>query len=308
MIKSSFTYSSEVQKGILENCAIVALESSIISHGMPSPKNVETAIEVENIIKNEGAIPATIAVIEGKINVGLEKDLLQFLAKSTDSLKLSRSNLAYAVATKKTGSTTVAATMMVAHQAGIRIFATGGIGGVHKGAETSFDISADLNELAITPVCVVSAGAKAILDLPKSLELLESKGVPIIGYKTNEFPAFWSESSSIKIPLRLESPDEIANFLNTRDLLGNHGGELIANPIPKPSEIPFSDIERYVQMAIEEAAVQKIQGSALTPYILKEITNYTNGRSLESNIALVKNNAKLAAKIAISWQKLKRAP
>ena len=303
MKKTNFIFSPEVQRGIAENRAIVALESSIISQGMPWPKNFETALELENIIRNEGAIPATIAIIDGKVHVGLDKKLLQLLSNSTEALKLSRSNLTFAISKKLTGSTTVAATMIIAQQAGIRIFATGGIGGVHRGAESSFDISADLDELAKTPVCVVSAGAKAILDLPKTLEQLETKGVPVIGYQTNDFPAFWSRTSEQKISLRLDSPDEITDFLNTRDTFENHGGELIANPIPKSHEIPYREIQKYIQMAIEDANNKNIQGGELTPFILAAINNYTSGRSLESNIALVKNNSKLAAKIALLRQK-----
>jgi pseudouridine-5'-phosphate glycosidase len=276
----------------------VALESTIITHGMPYPDNVATARAVEAEVRAAGAEPVTIAVIGGKIRVGLTGDELEWLASAKDVLKLSRNDLPYAVARGLNGSTTVAATMICAHRAGIRMFATGGIGGVHRGASETFDISADLEELARTPVAVVCAGAKALLDLPKTLEYLETRGVPVIGYRTSEFPAFWSRSSGLPVPLRCDTPQEIADVLRAKWELGLEGGAVICNPIDAAEEIPAAEMQGLIATAVEEAAQRRISGKAVTPHILSRLVELTAGRSLRANIALVRSNARLAAEIA----------
>jgi pseudouridine-5'-phosphate glycosidase len=276
----------------------VALESTIITHGMPYPANVETAVAVEDIIRSEGVTPATIAILDGVIHVGLEKDQLEALAQRTDVMKLSRADLAFALATGRTGSTTVAATMICAHRAGISVFATGGVGGVHRGAEETFDISADLQELGQTPVMVVSAGVKALLDIPKTLEVLETLGVPVVGFETDEFPAFWSRQSGLPCPLRLDDPAEIAKFHQMRQTLGLEGGMMIANPVPEADEIPRNEMETDILEAIDEANRRNVTAKDVTPFVLSRIAELTRGRSLQTNIALVKNNARLAAKVA----------
>jgi pseudouridine-5'-phosphate glycosidase len=279
---------------------VVALESTIITHGMPYPANLETARLVEREVRALGAVPATIAVMDGAVRVGLNDAELEQLATARDVFKLSRNDLAYGVASGGTGSTTVAATMICAHLAGIGVFATGGIGGVHRGAETSFDISADLEELARTPVAVVSAGAKALLDLPKTLEVLETRGVPVIGYGTGEFPAFWSRSSGLKTPLRMDSAEEVARFLRVRREMGLGGGVLICNPAPEDLEIPAEEMRGHIDRAVHEAKQDGVAGKAVTPWILRRIVELTEGRSLRTNIALVQSNARLAAEIALS--------
>jgi pseudouridine-5'-phosphate glycosidase len=276
----------------------VALESTIITHGMPFPQNVETAARVEAEVRAHGAIPATIAIMDRKIHVGLTDGQLQSLGQATNVAKLSRADLAACVALGGTGATTVAATMICAHLAGIEVFATGGIGGVHRGAETSFDISADLRELAETAVTVVAAGAKAILDLPKTLEYLETLGVPVIAYGQDDFPAFWSSSSGLKAPLRMDTAADIAAAHILRGKLGLPGGQLVANPIPPADEIPRSEILPQIEAALAEAEAQGIAAKAVTPFLLNRIFELTQGRSLQSNIALVLNNARLAAAIA----------
>lgn len=290
--------SSEVELALSEGAPIVALESTIITHGMPWPKNIETARAVEAVIYEYGAVPATIAVMNGQLCIGLNEDMLAELGEANNVMKLSRADLALAMSQNLNGSTTVAATMMAAHAAGIDVFATGGIGGVHKGAETSFDISADLDELSRTPVCVVAAGAKALLDIPKTLEVLETRGVPVIGYQTDSFPAFWSQSSGLPAPLTLNAPEEIARFLTTRKQFGEHGGILVGNPVPAEDEIPADEMNIVIDRALQDAEDQKIRGKDVTPFVLSRIFELTDGRSLETNIALVKNNAQLAAKIA----------
>ena len=277
---------------------IVALESTIITHGMPYPDNVATARRVEAAVRAEGAEPATIVVIDGEIHVGLDDAMLDEVGRSQGFLKLSRADLGYAVAMKRNGSTTVAATMIGAALAGIEVFATGGIGGVHRGAETSFDVSADLQELARTPVCVVCAGAKAILDLPKTLEVLETLGVPVVGYGVDELPAFWSRSSGLRAPLRVDEPADVARMIRMRARLGLSGGVLVANPIPADAEIPAADINPAIEAAVAAAEAEGIGGKALTPYLLSRILAITQGRSLTANIALVENNARVAARIA----------
>lgn len=277
---------------------LVALESTIITHGMPWPQNVETARRVEAEIRAAGAVPATMAVMEGAIRVGLDAPALDALGQARGVAKLSRADLAACLATGGTGATTVAATMICARLAGIGVFATGGIGGVHRGAEMSFDISADLMELAQTPVTVVAAGAKAILDLPKTLEVLETQGVPVIAYGQDDFPAFWSRSSGLKAPLRMDTPAQIAAAHRMRARLGLPGGQLVANPIPVEAEIPRAEIMPVIEVALAEAAAQGIAAKAVTPFLLQRIFELTEGRSLQSNIALVLNNARLAARIA----------
>ncbi|MDZ5696967.1 pseudouridine-5'-phosphate glycosidase [Chelativorans sp. M5D2P16] len=280
--------------------AVVALESTILTHGMPWPQNDAMAAEVEAIVADEGAVPATVAVIGGRLRIGLSAQERKTLAQGREAMKLSRADLAFALAEGRTGGTTVAATMMAAHLAGISVFATGGIGGVHKGAETSFDISSDLDELARSPVVVVSAGPKAILDIPKTLEVLESRGVPVVGYQTDTMPAFWSRNSPCPAPLRLDSAEAIARFQKTRVELGITGGMLVANPVPPAEEIPAAELEVVIARAQAEADVQGVKGKAVTPFLLERILEMTEGRSLATNIALVKNNARLAARIAIA--------
>ncbi len=278
--------------------AIVALESTIITHGMPHPQNVQVARQVEQDIRNAGAVPATIAVLNGVLHIGLEDAQLDQLGQAHNVAKLSRADLAVCLAQGGTGATTVAATMIAAHHAGIQVFATGGIGGVHQGAETSFDISADLHELAQTPVTVVAAGAKAILDLPKTLEVLETLGVPVIAYGQDAFPAFWSAHSDLAAPLRLDSARQIAKAHQMRAALGLPGGQLIANPIPASAEIAADTLAPIIASAQAKADAQGITGKAVTPFLLAEIFEQTNGASLTANIALVRNNARLAAQIA----------
>ncbi len=288
----------EVVRAAAEGRPIVALESTIITHGMPWPQNLEMAQQVEAEIRAAGAVPATIAVIEGRLCIGLTEEQLRALAQAKDVAKLSRADIAACMATGGTGATTVAATMIGAAQAGIAVFATGGIGGVHRGAEDSFDISADLAELAQTPVTVVAAGAKAILDLPKTLEVLETNGVPVIAYGQDAFPAFWSRESALPAPLRMDTPEDIARAHVLRAALGLPGGQLVANPIPAEAEIPRTEMDPVIARALEEAAAQGIAGKAVTPFLLSRIFELTEGRSLQANIALVLNNARLGARIA----------
>jgi pseudouridine-5'-phosphate glycosidase len=299
----AITYSTEVAAARANGQPIVALESTIITHGMPFPQNVETARLVEDDVRNAGAIPATIAVMNGKLHVGLEADALDALGQAQNVAKLSRADMAACIATGGTGATTVAATMIAAHLAGIHVFATGGIGGVHRGAEDSFDISADLHELAQTPVTVVGAGAKAILDLPKTFEVLETLGVPVIGYGQDMLPAFWSATSDMAAPLRMDTATEIAAAQRMRTAMGLSGGQLVANPIPKDAEIAAEVLQPIIAQALAEAAAQNITTKAVTPFLLGRIFELTDGRSLTANIALVRNNARLAAQIAIAMAK-----
>ncbi|WP_414473983.1 pseudouridine-5'-phosphate glycosidase [Microvirga sp. M2] len=295
----------KVRAALNEGQAVVALESTIVTHGMPHPQNVATAREVEAVVRDNGALPATIAVIAGRIKIGLTDEELDWLGTATGVMKLSRADLPYAVAAKRHGATTVAATMICAHLAGIGVFATGGIGGVHQGVERTMDISADLDELARTPVAVVCAGAKAILDLPRTLEYLETRGVPVVGYRTDEFPAFWSRSSGLPVPVRLDSPEAIADLIRTKDALGLTGGTLIANPVPETDEIPAREMKGFIEQAIAEAARRGVTGKAVTPFLLSFLFESTGGRSLATNIALVKNNAALAARLAAAKRALR---
>ncbi len=294
-------FSPEVATALADGTPVVALESTIITHGMPYPQNVETARKVETVVRGGGATPATIAVLNGVLHIGLTENELENLGQAKDVAKLSRADIAACLATGGTGATTVAATMIAADQAGISVFATGGIGGVHRGAETTFDISADLHELAQTPVTVVAAGPKAILDVPKTLEVLETLGVPVITFKQNDIPAFWSRSSGLPSPLRMDTAADIAKAHIMRGELGLPGGQLVANPIPAPDEIPQSTLAPIIQQALDEAEAQKITAKSVTPFLLQRIFELTDGASLTANIALVMNNAALATEIAVEF-------
>ncbi len=290
----------EVLQALALGRGVVALESTIISHGMPYPQNVITAKKVEQAVRETGAIPATIAILNGRLKAGLAADELELLGKTGQAVtKCSRRDLPFVVAQEKHGATTVAATMIIAQMAGIRIFATGGIGGVHRGANTTMDISADLQELAKTNVAVVSAGAKAILDIGLTLEYLETMGVPVIGYGTNEFPAFYVRKSGFGVDYRLDNPAEVAEVLQIKRALGLQGGVLIANPIPEEAEMDNVFIQRAIEQAIEEARAKEIKGKGITPFLLNRIEQITAGASLDSNIELVLNNARVAGEIAI---------
>ncbi|MFT7596136.1 MAG: pseudouridine-5'-phosphate glycosidase [Paracoccaceae bacterium] len=297
-------FSGEIRAAKDAGEPIVALESTIITHGMPYPQNVQTAELVEADIRAAGAVPATIAVLDGRLHIGLEPDQLSALAQAKDVAKLSRADLAACLATGGTGATTVAATMIAAAHAEIEVFATGGIGGVHQGAETSFDISADLHELAQTPVTVVAAGAKAILDIAKTLEVLETLGVPVIAYGQDSFPAFWSAQSPYAAPLRMDDAASIARAHATRRALGLAGGQLVANPIPVADEISADLLAPIIAAAQADADQHRITGKAVTPFLLQQIFERTKGQSLTANIALVRNNARLAARIAQELGKL----
>lgn len=293
----------DVENAIKNNEPVVALESTIISHGMPYPKNVETALMVEETVRSNNAVPATIAIINGKLKVGLTNDEIEFLATNEEVKKVSRRDLPITVAQKLSGSTTVASTMIIASLAKIAIFATGGIGGVHRGAENTMDISADLEELANTNVCVVCAGAKAILDLGLTLEYLETKGVPVIGYKTSELPAFYSSESGFDVDYKIDSAQEIAEILKTKWNLSLDGGVLVTNPIPVAFELETGVMNDAINQAIIEADNNKISGKKITPYLLSKVNEITQGKSLEANIKLIQNNADLAAKIALHYSK-----
>lgn len=295
----------EVKKALEENKPVVALESTIISHGMPYPKNVETALRVEEIVRENGAIPATIAIIGGKLTVGISKEEIDYLGKKgLNVTKASRRDIPILVSRNEDGATTVAATMIIASMAGVKIFATGGIGGVHRGAEVTMDISADLEELSNTNVAVICAGAKSILDLGLTMEYLETKGVPVIGYKTDDLPAFYTRESDFKVNYRMESPDEIARALKSKEDLNMKGSVVIANPIP----VEYAMDSSYISKAIEDATVEAeklgIKGKDTTPYLLDKIQQITEGKSLEANIQLVYNNVKLGAQIASELSKL----
>ncbi|MEO9167722.1 MAG: pseudouridine-5'-phosphate glycosidase [Aestuariivirga sp.] len=294
--------STAVKAALKKGKPVVALESTIIAHGMPYPQNLEMARKVENIIMDEGAVPATIAIIDGELRVGLSAQELEGFAKNGPSImKVSTRDIPFVVAKNITGATTVASTMRLADMAGIAVFATGGMGGVHRGAEKTFDISADLSEFAQSNVAVVTAGAKAILDLTLTLEVLETLGVPVVGYGTDEFPAFYSRSSGLKAPMRLDTPKEIAALMKAKWKLDLKGGVVVANPIPQVAEIPAAEIEPVILRALDEAKRANIIGKETTPYLLKAISDATQGRSLKANIALVENNARLAAAIAKAY-------
>lgn len=299
------SFSQEVLEAKEKGLPIIALESTIISHGMPYPQNVQTAREVEQIIRDHGAVPATIALIDGKIKIGLTDDELEMFGNAKDVAKASRRDLGYLIATKKLGATTVAATMICAELAGIELFVTGGIGGVHRGAETTMDVSADLEELAQTNVAVVCAGAKSILDIGLTLEYLETKGVPVIGFGTDTLPAFYTRESEFQVNFRADTGEEVANMMRAKWDLGLRGGAVIANPIPTEEAMEASFINGIIEQALQEAEEKGIKGKEVTPFLLGKVKELTEGKSLEANIALVKNNAKVGASIAIALNKNK---
>jgi len=299
-MQSFLLFSPEVAAARASGKPVVALESTIISHGMPYPQNVQTAREVEQIIRDAGAVPATIAIIGGKICVGLSEDQLELLGSSPDAMKVSRRDLAFVLSTGKLGATTVAATMICAGLAGIEVFVTGGIGGVHRGAETSFDISADLQELAHTSVAVVCAGVKSILDIGLTLEYLETHGVPVLSVGQPGFPAFFTRESGFKADFQLDTPEEQASFIRTKWQLGLKGGVVVSNPVPEQSAMPAEEIDAIIRQALGEADAQGVKGKAVTPFLLARIKELTGGRSLATNIALVKHNALVGARLAVA--------
>ncbi len=297
--------SSEVREALEKGKPVVALESTIISHGMPYPMNVETALTVEKIIREGGAIPATIAIVQGRLKVGLTHEEIDRLGKAgQDVVKTSRRDIPFIIAYKLDGATTVASTMIIANLAGIKIFATGGIGGVHRGAEHTFDISADLEELGRTDVAVVCAGAKSILDIPLTLEYLETKGVPVVGYQTEELPAFYTRKSGHGVDYTIQTPEALAVALKAKWDLDLHGGIVVANPVPKAFEMDFDTINHAIEHALKEANTRGITGKESTPFLLAMVKELTGGDSLRSNIELVYNNARLAAKLAVAYTKL----
>lgn len=293
-------FSAEVSAARAAGRPLVALESTIISHGMPYPQNLQTALEVEQIVREGGATPATIAVLDGRIRVGLDAAQLELLARSPDAMKLSRRDLPFALSMGRIGATTVAATMICAALAGIRVFVTGGIGGVHRGGAASFDISADLQELARTPVAVVCAGAKSILDIGLTLEYLETHGVPVLSIGQDNFAAFYSRDSGLRADFRIDDAADQARFLRTQWALGLQGGAVISNPVPAEAELPRAEIDALIGQALDEAAAQGIAGKAVTPFLLARIKALSDGRSLATNIALVKHNARAGARLALA--------
>lgn len=290
----------EVAQALARGKAVVALESTIISHGMPYPRNVETALEVERIVRENGAEPATIAILGGRLKIGLSREEIEHLGKAENVVKTSRRDIPFVVAKKMDGATTVASTMILAAMAGISIFATGGIGGVHRGATQTFDISADLQELAQTNVAVVCAGAKSILDIGLTLEYLETNGVPVVGYGTDEMPAFYTRKSGFSVDYRVDSVEELAEAIHAKWAMGLAGGLIIANPIPEAYEMPSRIINDAIEQAIRDAEREGIHGKAATPYLLARVKEQTEGESLESNIQLVYDNARVAAQLAVA--------
>ena len=306
-MKDYLVISEEVKEALESNKAVVALESTIISHGMPYPRNVETALKVEEIVRENGAIPATIAIIKGKMVVGISKEEIDYLGKKgLDVTKVSRRDIPIILAKGDDGATTVAATMIIADFAGIKVFATGGIGGVHRGAETTMDISADLEELANTDVAVVAAGCKSILDIGLTLEYLETKGVPVLGYQTENFPAFYTQESGFKVDYKMDSPLDIAKTLNSKYSVGLKGSVVIANPIPDENAMDKDLIEDVIVKAVNDAEKNGIKGKEITPFLLDKIQTVTKGQSLEANIALVYNNARLGAQVAKEYADLSK--
>lgn len=303
-MNSFLKISTEVAQAIANNLPIVALESTIIAHGMPYPKNVETALAVEQTVRDNGAIPATIAIINGKCHVGLTPEEIELFGKEKEVWKVSLRDMPYVIAQNLFGATTVASTMRIAAMAGIKIFVTGGIGGVHREAENSMDISADLTEMATTNVAVVSAGVKSILDIGLTLEYLETQGIPVVTIGQNAFPSFYSRESGFTSPLRLDTPTEIAQLLQTKWTLGLNGSVLIANPIAAKDEVPQQEMEQHILQALAAAKEAGVKGKAVTPFLLQYIAQHTNGESLEANIALIKHNAAIGASIAVSLQQL----
>lgn len=301
-MKTPVELGAEISAALAAGKPVVALESTIIAHGMAYPRNVETAKAVDDSVRRNGAIPATVAVIDGRVRAGLTPDEIEWLGREGAAIpKISTRDLPFAVAQKRHGATTVAATMRIAALAGIHVFATGGIGGVHRGAESTFDISADLTELSLSNVAVVTAGAKAILDLALTLERLESLGVPVVGYGTQRFPAFYSRDSGFDCPMRLDTPREVAALMHAKWNLGLKGGIVVANPIPLDSEIPSETIMPAIEAALAEAHTKGVNGKDVTPFLLARLADITAGRSLDANIALVLNNAAVAATIAIAY-------
>lgn len=301
MVSEFLHISPEVSQALANGMPVVALESTIISHGMPFPENLKTTQELCEIIRHAGCVPAIVAMADGAIHVGIDKDLLHRLATEKDVLKISRRDIPLALAMKSLGATTVSGTLIAAHLAGIKVFVTGGIGGVHRGGEFSFDVSADLEELAVSDVVVVSAGIKSILDLHKTIEVLETKGVPVIGYGTDELPAFYTRTSGIKLVARADSPDEVARAMKIKWALGLRGSILVTNPIPKEFEAESELIAEAIDNAIIMAADQGVKGKDITPFVLKQIAKSTSGKSLAANVALVKNNARVGAEIAAAF-------
>lgn len=304
MIKKYMDIKEEVKVALEGKMPVVALESTIISHGMPYPQNVETALEVERIIRDRGAVPATIAILDGIIKVGLKEEEIEYLGKAEDVRKVSRRDLPFILAKGLNGATTVASTMIIANLAGIKVFVTGGIGGVHRGAEKSFDISADLQELAHTNVAVVCAGAKSILDIGLTLEYLETFGVPVIGFKTDEFPAFFTRKSGFGVDYRVDREEELAEIIKTKWDLALNGGVVVGNPIPEEDQLDYEVINKAIEDALKEAETKGIVGKAVTPFLLDKVKDITGGKSLEANIKLVYNNALVGANLAIELEKL----
>ncbi len=304
-IESYIEYSEEVLEGRKKGKAMVALESTIISHGMPYPQNVQTAREVEDIIRNGGAVPATIAILDGKIKIGLSHEELEYLGQASDVIKASRRDIPYILAAGKNGATTVAATMILAELADIPVFVTGGIGGVHRGAEETMDISADLEELARTNVAVVCAGAKSILNIGLTLEYLETKGVPVLGYQTESLPAFYTRNSPYNVNYQMDTCEEIASLLKTKWELGLAGGVVVANPIPEKDAMEENEMSSIIESALQEAEERNITGKETTPFLLGKVKELTGGKSLIANIALVKNNAQVGAEIAVKYETMK---
>ena len=304
MLTNYLDIKPEVAKALKEGKAVVALESTIISHGMPYPRNVETALKVEEIIRQNGAVPATIAILNGRLKVGLTRDEIEVLGSGKNVIKTSRRDIPFIIANKADGATTVASTMIIAALAGVKVFATGGIGGVHRGAQQTFDISADLQELAHTSVAVICAGAKSILDIGLTLEYLETQGVPVVGYGTDELPAFYTRKSGFGVDYRVDSPDKLALALKAKWDLGLQGGMVIANPIPEQYEMDYDAITNAITKALKELDEKGIKGKESTPFLLGKVKEITGGASLESNIQLVYNNAKVGAQIAVELAKL----
>jgi pseudouridine-5'-phosphate glycosidase len=305
MLEKYLDINPEVKAALEEGKPVVALESTIISHGMPYPKNVETALKVESIIRENGAIPATIAILEGRLKVGLTTEEVEFLGKTSGVIKTSRRDIPFIVANKLNGATTVASTMIIAALAGIKVFATGGIGGVHRGAAETMDISADLEELAATNVAVVCAGCKSILDIGLTREYLETKGVPVVGFQTEELPAFYTRKSGFKVDYKVDNEEILAKALKAKWDLGLEGGMVVANPIPEEFEMDYDTINNAIEAAVKEAEEKGILGKESTPFLLAKVKEITGGSSLEANIQLVFNNAKVGAKLAVELSKLK---
>ncbi len=298
MYRNFMDIKPEVEKALEEGTPVVALESTIISHGMPYPKNVETALAVEEVIRKNGAIPATIAIIEGRIKIGLTPEEIEYMAKADNVLKVSRRDFPLAISQKLDGATTVAGTMIAANMAGIKVFVTGGIGGVHRGAGESFDVSADLEELKMTDVTVVCAGVKSILDIGATLEYLETSGVPVITYGADSFPAFYSRESGFAAECRIDEPEKISALIRTKEQLGLRGGILVACPIPEEDEIPFEKMDVVIKQALKECEEKGVRGKRITPFLLSKVKDLTEGSSLEANIKLVLHNADIGSKIA----------